>query len=370
MDSKSREKAITRTSITGIIANLFLVAFKAAAGLIAGSIAIILDAVNNLTDAMSSVITIAGIKLAKKKPDNGHPFGYGRIEYFSAMIISILVFSAGLTSGVESVKKIIHPEVAAYSAVTVVIVIASVITKLVLGKYVKKKGEEFNSDALVASGADASFDAVISISTLVGIIVTLVFKISIDGFIGIIISVFIIKAGIEMLLEAVGHVMGSRADSEITKEIKSTVASIDGVLGAYDLVLHNYGPDSAIGSVHIEIPADMTAGEIHRLTTEVQNAIIEKFHVFLTVGIYAVELNDEFVVEVRKSVREICTSFDGVINSHGVYVDKAKKLMSFDCMVDFTVSSRNELGEKIKAAISEKYPGYTAVIKFDTNYSD
>lgn len=370
MDNKLREKAITRTSMIGILANLFLAGFKAVAGLLAGSIAVVLDAVNNLTDALSSVITIVGVKLAKKQPDHKHPYGYGRIEYFSTIIIALFVLSAGATSLVESAKKISVPEVPDYSVVTIVIIVASVIVKLVLGKFVKGRGEKYNSDALIASGADASFDAIISASTLVGAAVTYFAHISIDGFIGGIISIFIVKAGLEMLLEAMSDVVGNRFDSEITIEMKSFVASIPGVLGAYDLVLHNYGPDSAIGSIHVEVPAEMTARELHKLTVDIQEKVAEKFHIFLTVGFYAVDLVDEQKKAIRDNVRAICSKFDGVVNSHGVYVDKEKKKMSFDVVIDFSVKDRKELTQKIAEAVDKEYEGYTVEVNYDANYSD
>ena len=227
-DTVLREKQITKTSLIGIIANIFLAGFKALVGLISGSIAIVLDAVNDLADALSSVITIAGIKLAKRKPDNDHPFGHGRVEYFSAILISGIVLAAGIMSLVESVKKIINPEMPNYTAATVIIVAVAVIVKLLLGRYVKAQGVKYNSDALIASGSDASFDAIISASTLLGAAITLIFKITVDGIIGAIISIFIVKAGIELFMEALSSVMGARPDSETTKAIKQTIRDIDG----------------------------------------------------------------------------------------------------------------------------------------------
>lgn len=170
-----------------------------------------------------TVITIIGIKLARRKPDNKHPYGYGRIEYFSAILIAVIILFAGVTSITESIKKIITPEKANYTVITIIIVVVSVIAKLLLGRYVKKQGQKYNSDALVASGADASFDAIISASTLLAAAVTMIFDISIEGIVGAVISAFIIKAGIEMLLESVSDVMGNRADSEVTKSIRNPV---------------------------------------------------------------------------------------------------------------------------------------------------
>ena len=363
-----REKQITRTSLIGVLTNVLLAAFKALAGMLSGSIAIVLDAVNDLTDAMSSIITIAGIKLAKRKPDAKHPFGYGRIEYFSAIIIAGLVIFAGLLSIRESVEKIIHPEMPDYTAVTLLIICVAIVTKLLLGRFVKGQGEKYNSDALIASGSDASFDAIISASTLVSAAVAFIFKFSVDGIVGAIISCFIIKAGVEMFMESIGHVIGSRPDSEITTAIKSTVRSIDPVIGAYDLVMHNYGPDSAIGTIHVEIPADMTAEQLHKLTKKIQQTIIEQFHVFLTVGIYAV---DEKHAPVRQAIREIALKHQGVLGTHGVYIDEESKYSSFDVLTDFTAMNKKELAEQLTEEITaELLKGYTIDISFDTNYSD
>ena len=196
---ENRSKVIVRTSIVGIVTNVVLSAFKAVIGFITGSIAVTLDAVNNLSDALSSVITIVGAKLANKLPDKKHPLGYGRIEYLSAMIVAAIVLYAGGTSAVESVKKIITPEAADYSTVSLVIIAAAVVVKLVLGKYVKRQGERVNSGALVASGADALFDAILSASVLASAIVFVTTGISLEAYVGVLISLFIIKSGIEML---------------------------------------------------------------------------------------------------------------------------------------------------------------------------
>lgn len=365
-----REKAITKTSIIGIVTNAFLAAFKAGVGLLAGSIAIVLDAVNNLTDAMSSIITIVGIKLAKKQPDNKHPFGYGRMEYFSTILIALLVFLAGFTSIIESVKRILNPEVPDYQIVTIVIVVASVITKLLLGRYVSKQGKKYNSDSLIASGADATFDSIISASTLVGAVVTHIFNISIDGYIGAVISVFIIKAGVEMFLEAMGDVLGNRPDSEISKEIKKVVGELEGVNGAYDLVLHNYGPDKAIGTIHVEIDGEMNAVDIHKLTKKIQAKIVEEFHIFLTVGIYAVDQKNADKAAMREKINSICKAHEGVVNTHGYYIDLDEKVVTFDIGIDFTILERDAFAEKIKKEVEEAYTGFKTFINLDTYYSD
>lgn len=369
-DNMVREKAITRTSIIGICTNVFLAAFKAGAGLVAGSISIVLDAVNNLTDVLSSVITILGIKLAKKKPDENHPYGYGRIEYFSTILIALIVFAAGVASLVESVKKIISPSMPEYSLVTVIIIITSVITKLILGRFVKGQGEKYASDALVASGSDASFDAIISASTLVGAVITYFLQYSVDGIIGAIISAFIVKAGFEMMTEALSHVIGKRPESAITGEIKQTVNAIPGVLGTYDLILHNYGPDSAIGSLHVEVDGKMTATELHALTQKVQRAVLEKFHIFVTVGIYAVDQENEEKTSMREKIGEISKSHEGVLNCHGIFIDLGEKRLSFDVTMDFSIQDKLKMSETIKKEVETAYPGYLVNVNCDTNYSE
>ena len=208
--SAAREKTIIRTSIVGIIANVFLAAFKAVIGLMTHSIAIVLDAVNNISDAGSSLITIIGTKLAGKAPDKKHPFGYGRIEYLSAMIISVIVLYAGITSFTESVKKIIHPEKPDYTIASLIIVGVAVAVKIILGRYVKSVGVKVKSDSLINSGEDATLDSVISASTLVAAVVFLVFHISLEAWLGAIISVVIIKSGFEMLKDTISQILGEQ----------------------------------------------------------------------------------------------------------------------------------------------------------------
>ena len=367
MEANIREKKITQTSIIGIAANVFLASFKAVIGLISGSVSIVLDAVNNLTDALSSIITIIGVKLAKRKPDKKHPFGYGRIEYFSAIIISLIIVFAGGTSLFESVQKIFSDEKPEFSVISVIILAAAVGVKIFLSILFKKRGKMYNSDALTASGTDAGMDAIISVATIIGALIILIFDFSLDGYIGVVISLFIIKAGVEILLDSLSRVMGSRADSETTKAIKETVKSVDGVLGAYDLILHNYGPDRAIGSIHIEIPDALTASDIHAITKKIQAKVLENFRIFLTVGVYAV---DEEHKEQREKIHKTALTHEGVLGTHGIFFDDENKLISTDVVIDFTVKDRAQLSEALSKEIEGSFPGYKVNINFDANYSD
>lgn len=366
----SREKQITQTSIVGIVTNLLLATFKAFVGLMANSIAILLDAVNNLSDALSSVITIVGIRLAHRKPDKKHPFGYGRIEYFSAILIAGLVFTAGATSLIESVKKIIHPVEPEYSLIAVVIVSVAILTKIILGRYVKHKGEQLNSDALVASGADALFDAIVSASTLVGIVVMWMFDVVIDGYIGVIIALFIIKSGIELFMQPMSQILGVRSNSETTQSIKADIRDTEGVIGVYDLVLHNYGPDYAIGSAHIEVDSNISAYDIHVLSKQIQRKIVTKYGVFLTIGIYAVDQQSDALGEMQNSIRTLVMQFDGILQVHGILIDEPLKLISFDAVVDFKVVDKVALRQQLVDRIRTELGDYTVEINFDIDYSD
>ena len=367
----NREAVIIRTSVIGILANVLLVAFKTAVGLLSHSIAIVLDAVNNLTDAFSSVVTIIGAKLAGKPADRKHPYGHGRVEYMSALVIAVIVLYAGITSFAESVKKIIYPELPDYSTVTLVIVTAAVVVKFFLGRYVKKIGEEVDSDSLVNSGEDARLDAVISASTLAAAILYMTMHISIEAWLGALISLVIIKAGVEMLGETHSRILGQRAEGEVTREIKETVCSVPGVLGAYDLILHDYGPDRTLASVHIEVPDTYTADRIDSMTREIQHKVMEQNHVIITaVGIYSVNTKDDTVQRMYQNIRDTVMAHDHVMQIHGFFADPEKKTIRFDVVIDFMEEDMRGLFDTVRREVQEMYPEYEIHMTLDTDVSD
>lgn len=362
----TRQDIIVKTSIIGIVVNLILVAFKATVGILSNSIAITLDAVNNLTDALSSIITIIGAKLANKKPDKSHPYGYGRIEYFSSVIIVAIVLWAGFTSLMESWPKIFNPDVTSYSAVSLIIIAVAIIVKFSLGRYVKGVGESINSQALVASGSDAFFDSLISLSTLIGALISIFFHISLEGILGVIISLVIIKAGIDMLRETVDSMIGARADSELSKKLKKSICEIPGVYGAYDLTLHNYGPEDIQGSVHIEVDDDLSAIEIQKLSRIVQTKILNEFSIILTVGVYA---HYDKYKDIRNDIYEIASKYDEILEIHGFIVYEDEKLVTFDMIVDFD-GDREAVKENVLEEIKSKHPEFSYIIIDDFDISD
>ena len=367
----SREKTIVRTSIIGIIANVFLAAFKAVIGLMSNSIAIVLDAVNNISDAGSSLITIVGTKLAGKEPDKKHPFGYGRIEYLSAMIISIIVLYAGITSLVESIKQIIHPETPDYSTVSLIIVAVAVIVKILLGRYVKNVGEKVNSDSLINSGKDATLDSVISASTLAAAAIFMIFHVSLEAWLGAVISLVIIKSGIEMLRDTISQILGEKNDPELAGNIKKTVLSFPDVQGAYDLVLNNYGPDTWNGSIHIEVPDTYSADQLDQLIRNIQMAVYKQHQVILTaIGVYSVNTKDEEVIETKKKVCEIVFSHPHVKQLHGFYLNKEEKTLRFDIVVSFDAEDRKKVYTDTIRDVQEAFPDYTLQVSMDTDFSE
>lgn len=367
----NREKVVVKTSIISIISNIILVCFKAFVGLLANSIAIILDAVNNLSDALSSIITIVGTKLAGKAPDKKHPYGYGRIEYITSLIVSAIVLYAGITALVESIKKILNPVEVDYSTITLIILIASIIVKFALGLYVKKKGKEVNSDSLVASGADAFNDAILSISVLASAIVYLIFNVSLEAYVGVLLSLFIIKAGLELIKESVDNMLGTRVESKLAKSIKKEILKDKKIKGVYDLVLNDYGPDKYLGSIHIEVNDTLSVAEIDKISRYITKTIMRKYGVILhTIGVYSVNTKDKKIIKAKEEISKIVFSHEGILEMHGFYVDEEEKTISFDIIIDFKIKNREEVYKEIYEEVNSKYKDYKIDITLDIDMSD
>ena len=365
-----RDKVIIRTSIVGIAANVMLAVFKAAVGLAANSIAVVLDAVNNLSDALSSIITIIGTKLAGKQPDKKHPLGYGRIEYLSAMLVAGIVLYAGITSVVESVKKMFHPEKPEYGVLSLVIIAVGVIVKVALGRYVKAQGEKVNSGSLVASGADAMFDAVLSFSVLICAIVFMTTGISFEAYIGAVISCFIIKAGVEMMAETVNDLLGRRTDKETADKVRHILEEEPLVRGAHDLFLYNFGPDRNYASVHLELPDTMTVDEVDRLTRKVEPKVYNETGVILTgVGVYSQNTGNDEAAKIQEEVRGKVMSHEWALGFHGFHLDEKAGEMRFDVVMSFDIMPRQGV-EILQEEIGQLYPNYNILIVPDVDISD
>lgn len=358
-NAAEREKQIVKTSVVGIIANVVLAAIKAIVGLASNSIAIILDAVNNIADAGSSLITIVGTKLAAKDPDKEHPFGYGRVEYLSAMIISVIVLYAGITSLVEAIKKIMNPAIPTYTTPSLIIVAVAVVVKIVLGRYVKNVGLKVNSDSLVNSGQEARLDSIVSASTLVAAAIFISFDISLEAYLGAIISIIIIKSGIDMIRNTISQLLGERNDPKLAREVRKTVEDFPGVEGAYDLVLNNYGPDTWNGSIHIEVPDTYTADKLDQIIRDIQLEVYFKHQIILTaIGVYSINTQDPHVIDMHKKLKEIVFSHKYVTQLHGFYVDESEKTIRFDVVISLDADDRLKIFDEVVKDVESKFPEY------------
>ena len=367
---KDRSKIIVRTSIIGILTNLGLVTLKAIVGFFANSVAIIMDAINNLSDALSSVITIVGTKLAQKKPDAKHPYGHGRVEYLTSLVISIIILIAGSGAIVESIISIIENKEPSFNIVSLILIAVAVVVKIVLGLYFRHVGKKVNSEALKGSGIDALFDALLSLGTLISIVVSLVWHVNIEGYIGVVIGLFMIKSGIDVLRTSLSSIIGERTSKETSEAIKHLVCQNPEVKGAYDLIVNNYGPDRGIGSIHIEVNDDMTAKEIHPLTRRIAVQVYEQFGIIMTVGIYASNTSDPLINQIRKDIHDEVLKHPTIKQIHGFYCDQESKSISFDVIVDFKDKDAPALIKEIHDNLASKYPDYQFYIIEDKDFSD
>ncbi|MBQ8136434.1 MAG: cation transporter [Clostridia bacterium] len=365
-----RERTIVRTSVIGIAANILLAAFKAVIGFVSNSIAVTLDAVNNLSDALSSIITIIGAKLGGKAPDRKHPLGHGRIEYLSSMIVSGIVLYAGITALIESIRKIFHPEEPDYAIVSLIIIAVAVVVKIVLGRYVKKQGEKVNSGALIASGSDASFDAILSASVLASAILYMTTHVSVEAYVGAVIAIMIIKAGIEMMSETLNDILGHRADEETTHKIKEILTEEPQVRGAYDLFMVDYGPNKNLASVHLELPETMTVDEVDKLTRRLEFKVFKETGVILiAVGVYAFNTTDAEVAAIRSKIESLVLAHEWVLQMHGFYAEREEKRIRFDVVLSFDIGRKDAM-EILQREVQEAYPDYEFMIVPDVDISD
>lgn len=362
-----RNKIIVKTSILGIIVNILLVIFKGIVGIITNSIAITLDAVNNLTDAISSIITIIGTKLSLKEPDKKHPYGYGRVEYFTSVVIALIVLFAGITAFKESLNKIINPQDVNYTYISLFIIFVFVFVKFIFGRYVKNIGKKVNSSSLVASGSDAYMDSILSFTTFIGGIINFIFKINIEGYLGIVISIFIIKSSIEILRETIDSLLGVRTDSTLSHEIKKEVMKFKEVKGVYDLNIHNYGVSKIIASLHIEVDDNKTAREIHILTRKITYLIYDKFGIILTIGIYASNEDGKYG-EIKKDIVKTIKKYKTILQLHGFYVDQ--DTIFFDLIFDFEENKKEKIRDEIINILKKKYPNYNYNVIIDYDITD
>ena len=368
MDANERRKRIVAVSIIGIVTNLLLGGLKAVLGILSGSIALVSDALNNITDSSSSLITIIGTKLAGKAPDKQHPFGHGRTEYLTSLLIGGIVFITGFQSLISSAKAIFNKEEMSTSIVTAIIIIATIVAKIILGTFAENSGKKYNSGALIASGADAKNDAIISVVTLISALIYTFVKISIDGIAGVIISIFILKTAYEVLSDTIKKILGERVDGEIVRGIKEIARNTEGVINCFDLILNDYGPDFYTGSINVEIEDDRSIGEMYPILHEAQTKIYNKYNVFLVFGFYSVDVDDDRYVKIKSLLKNYKERERHIINYHGIVIDDKDKTIYCDITRDFDIKSETVM-ENVNRILKEEFPEYKIHVNIDTEFA-
>lgn len=367
-DPSSREAIISVTSGLGIAVNLLMASVKVIIGLLVSSIAIVSEGINNAADVFSAVITLIGSKLANKHPDEKHPFGYGRIEYLVSLIISVLIMITGIEMTLGSIKLIFNPEETHASYVALTIVAVSAVIKFILGTYTIKMGKKAGSSALVGVGVDGRNDSFASLITIASVVVFLVFHFSVDAYAGVIISLFIIKAGFEILKETIGDLIGRPGDHDLAVTLYNEIRATDGIISVADMMLHNYGPDAWSGSANVELDHKKTVGEIYKFLHELQLKIMHEHNVIMVFGIYAVDNDSEQIHDLRKKIGTFVKEKEHVKSFHAAYISETEQKIYCDLIVDYKLNDWDALKAEFFEYLKNSYPQYGFELTIETEF--
>ena len=364
----SREGTAVTVSGLNILVNLIFAAIKVVIGLAVSSIAVVSEGVNNATDSATSLITIVGTKLSAKHPTEKHPFGFGRIEYLTSLLISVLILFTGAELMESSVKRIFEPQEMSISYVTMAIIAVSALVKLALGLYTIKEGRRVDSSSLVALGTECRSDSVVSVITLVTALVFLVFHVSLDAYAGIIMSLIVLKAGFEVLKETLSDILGQAGEKELAQELYRIIRAEPLVLNAADMMLHNYGPDAYSGSVNVEIDHSKTVGEVYAALHELQLRIMHEKHITMVFGIYAVDRDHAQIRQLREQVAAFVREQKHVTSYHALYIHPNGKDLYVDLVVDYDLADWEALRKEFTSYMAELYPDKHLELVIETNY--
>ena len=364
LDPNSREGVVSATSILSVIVNLFVALMKVVVGLLASSIAIVSEGVNNATDALSSILTLVGTKLAAKAPDAKHPFGYGRIEYLTNMVIASFILVGGAEMMLNSIKLIFNPEKLNVSYVSLAVVAISAIIKYFLGVYTIKTGKRVGSQSLEAVGVDCRNDSFVSVVTIISSLVYLLGNISIDAYAGLFTSYLIVKAGYDIMKDTVAELLGQPADEELVKELYKEIRGTEGIINAVDMVLHNYGPDAYTGSCNVELDHKSSVGDVYEFLRPLQIRLLEKYHVAMVFGIYAVDNDSADSKKLRKEIADFVRNNEHIKSYHAIYSDKRINTIYCDLVIDYEVD-REAITRQFEAYLKSIYPDKNIQVNID-----
>lgn len=363
----------TLGGIFGIICNLLLFIIKLAAGLITGSISIIADALNNLTDMGSSIITIIGFKMASKPADSDHPFGHGRIEYMASFIVSGLILMVGGELLINSIKNIINPTTVTYNTTAIAILIASVMLKLLMFKTVRSLGKAINSATLIATAQDSVNDSVTTAAILISIPLSNLFSFQLDAYIGVAISLFVIYSGLKSAKETLDPLLGQPPTAEMVENITNQILSFDDFLGIHDLIVHNYGPGRIFASVHVEVSSDSNIVKCHEQIDLCENLVFENLGIQLVIHMDPMATDDEFLLDVKEKTIEIVKGIDTNLSLHDFRMTpkgEDRTNLIFDVVVPSSVKiEHNKLKAEITKKVSAIDPTFCCVITIDNDFT-
>lgn len=323
--------------VAGLTANVLLFLLKLLAGVLSGSVAIIADAFNNLSDAGSSVVTLVGFRLAGSPPDEEHPFGHGRMEYLSTLTVAALIMLAGIELAKSAVEKIFEPSVSAFSWVTAVILVASILTKLWMARFNRQVGDRIHSNTLIAAATDSRNDVICTLVVLVSSVFTAFTDLSIDGYVGAAVSLFVIWSGFSVMKETLSPLLGEAPDPELVEQIRRIVLENDGIVGIHDLIVHNYGPGRCIVSLHAEVPAHGDILHSHELIDAVERRLVHELNITACIHMDPVDTQDEQVRELRVLTEAILQDIDSALSLHDFRLVRGEQRINviFDVVVPF-----------------------------------
>lgn len=368
-ESVAVHSAIGRLAgFTGIICNLLLFLGKLTVGWMANSVSIIADAINNLSDASSSVVTLLGFKMAQQPADAEHPYGHARYEYLSGLVVAALILIIGFDLAKSSFQKILHPEAVEFSAATFIVLVLSIAVKLWMAGFFRSLGNRIHSTTLQATSVDSRNDVVASTAVLLGCAVGYFFHVNIDGIIGLAVAVFILYSGVDIARETISPLLGKQADPELIDRITQLVLSHEKILGIHDLLVHDYGPGQCFATVHAELSAEEDPLECHDIIDDIERDALEQMNVHLVIHYDPVVLNDEEWNTMREIMDEIIVKVDPKLSMHDFRVvrsSKKTKLM-FDLAVPYSMRTQHrEIKAQIDALLAERGKDYKTVISFD-----
>lgn len=367
----NREKYGRLSGLVGIACNLLVATLKLLAGLSAGTVSVIADAVNNFSDAASSVVNLVGFRLASRPADDDHPFGHARYEYLSGLIVSFLVLLAGYELLKTSIGKLITPEPSEYSLPLFAALIFSILVKAGMALLNFRLGKKISSAAILAAAEDSRNDIIATAAVLLGALISRFTGHNLDGFIGLLVACFILYSGIQLIRSTSAPLLGEAPPEELVSSIEAKILSYPGVLGTHDLMVHDYGPGHCFASAHVEVPAEADVLQCHEMIDTIERDFMETEHILMVIHYDPIVTDDSLVGEIRAYLSSRLLELDSRLSIHDLRIVPGEKNTNviFDCVIPRTFSlTEAQLTQQIRSILHEQYPACSAVINYDHSF--